>query len=356
MLKAHPDIADAVVVGVPDPQWGQRVSAVIEAVRTPPRPASRQCRRTAARRSPVTRCRVHSPSSTRSNDRRPERRTIDGQPRWCRRNDDESRTSSTEVGYAVVPDVLTADEIQTVRDALAPHLERGPRGRNPFEGYETQRVYCLVAKSRGFDRLILDPLILEVTERALGPNFLLTATLAIDLHPGESAQDFHWDDIFYKIPRPRPAGLDQHVVGDRRLHRGQRRHAHLSGQSSVGRSASGGAPRSRRRRDAGRVGADLRRDTRPRGWRQHVGRVPVGGVDPVLRGVGAPAGELHDGARHRWRARPCTATARTHRLQHPSAVHGDDRRPASAQDPALDLVDTESSPSRRHRCHFGARQ
>jgi ectoine hydroxylase-related dioxygenase (phytanoyl-CoA dioxygenase family) len=109
-----------------------------------------------------------------------------------------------EVGYAIVLDVLTADEIETVRDALAPHLERGPRGRNPFEGYETQRVYCLVAKSRGFDRLILDPMVLDVTEQVLGPNFLLTATLAIDLHPGQAAQDFHWDDTFYKIPRPRP--------------------------------------------------------------------------------------------------------------------------------------------------------
>jgi ectoine hydroxylase-related dioxygenase (phytanoyl-CoA dioxygenase family) len=108
------------------------------------------------------------------------------------------------VGYAVVRDVLDDGEIQTVRDALAPHLERGPRGRNPFEGYDTQRVYCLVAKSRGFDRLILDPLVLDVTERALGPNFLLTATLAIDLHPGETAQDFHYDDVFYRIPRPRP--------------------------------------------------------------------------------------------------------------------------------------------------------
>jgi len=109
-----------------------------------------------------------------------------------------------ETGYAVIPNVLQGVEIQRVRDALAPHLERGPRGRNPFEGYDTQRVYCLVAKSRAFDRLILDPTVLDVTERTLGPNFLLTATLAIDLHPGESAQDFHWDDTFYKIPRPRP--------------------------------------------------------------------------------------------------------------------------------------------------------
>ncbi len=29
-LKAHPDVFDAIVVGVPDPRWGQRVAAVVE--------------------------------------------------------------------------------------------------------------------------------------------------------------------------------------------------------------------------------------------------------------------------------------------------------------------------------------
>jgi ectoine hydroxylase-related dioxygenase (phytanoyl-CoA dioxygenase family) len=107
-------------------------------------------------------------------------------------------------GYAVVPDVLSGAEIDAVRQALAPHFELGFHGRNPFEGHETQRVYCLVAKSRAFDRLILDPLMLDIAERVLGPNFLLTATLAINLEPGETAQDFHSDDAFYRVPRPRP--------------------------------------------------------------------------------------------------------------------------------------------------------
>jgi ectoine hydroxylase-related dioxygenase (phytanoyl-CoA dioxygenase family) len=107
-------------------------------------------------------------------------------------------------GFAVVPSVLDAAEVDAVRDALAPQLGLGFHGRNPFEGHETQRVYCLVAKSRAFDRLILDPLMLDVSERVLGPNFLLTATLAIKLEPGESAQDFHSDDGFYQVPRPRP--------------------------------------------------------------------------------------------------------------------------------------------------------
>ena len=108
-------------------------------------------------------------------------------------------------GYVVVPDVLNDGDIDAVRAALAPELAKGYRGRNPFEGHRTQRAYCLVAKSRAFDRLILDPSILDLCERVLGPNFLLTATLAIKLEPGETAQDFHTDDGFYRVPRPRPA-------------------------------------------------------------------------------------------------------------------------------------------------------
>jgi len=30
VLKAHPKVADAVIVGVPDPRWGQRVAAVVQ--------------------------------------------------------------------------------------------------------------------------------------------------------------------------------------------------------------------------------------------------------------------------------------------------------------------------------------
>jgi acyl-CoA synthetase (AMP-forming)/AMP-acid ligase II len=33
LLKSHPAVADAVVVGAPDPQWGERVVAVVEPVR-----------------------------------------------------------------------------------------------------------------------------------------------------------------------------------------------------------------------------------------------------------------------------------------------------------------------------------
>jgi ectoine hydroxylase-related dioxygenase (phytanoyl-CoA dioxygenase family) len=109
------------------------------------------------------------------------------------------------VGYAVVPGLADADTLRAVRAAVEPHLADGPQGRNEFEGLETKRVYCLVAKSRAFDPMILDPLILDVAERVLGSNFLLTATLAINLLPRQPAQSLHNDDAFYAIPRPRPA-------------------------------------------------------------------------------------------------------------------------------------------------------
>ena len=64
VLKSHPDVFDAIVVGVPDERWGERVAAVV-----PPRPAasrSTTSRSTAAPRSPATRCPASSSSSTTS--------------------------------------------------------------------------------------------------------------------------------------------------------------------------------------------------------------------------------------------------------------------------------------------------
>ncbi|MBA2326983.1 MAG: phytanoyl-CoA dioxygenase family protein [Actinobacteria bacterium] len=107
-------------------------------------------------------------------------------------------------GYAVIEDAVTPEELAAVREALAPYLTAGPYGRNDFEGFMTQRVYSLPAKSRAFDRLIEDESVLAVAESLLGPNFLLTAALAINLGPGETAQGLHYDEAFYSLPRPRP--------------------------------------------------------------------------------------------------------------------------------------------------------
>ena len=52
--------------------------------------------------------------------------------------------------------------------------------------------------------LVEHPWVLAILDRLLLPNFLLSANLAINLLPGETAQQFHIDDDFYRVGRPRP--------------------------------------------------------------------------------------------------------------------------------------------------------
>jgi ectoine hydroxylase-related dioxygenase (phytanoyl-CoA dioxygenase family) len=108
-------------------------------------------------------------------------------------------------GYLIFERVLTYDCVADIRTALAPHLAADRTGRNDFEGLKTNRVYALLAKSPVFAELAIHPLALAFAEAELGPSLLLSALLAINLHPGESVQPWHFDDSSIRLPRPRPA-------------------------------------------------------------------------------------------------------------------------------------------------------
>ncbi|MGD9799555.1 MAG: phytanoyl-CoA dioxygenase family protein [Parvularculaceae bacterium] len=118
---------------------------------------------------------------------------------------EECRTAFDRDGYLVFRNVLTREEISRVRAALAPHLSRDQRGRNNFEGVASNRVYAMLAKSPVFADLVTHPLALAFVEADLGADCLLSACLAINLHPGETAQPWHYDDSHYDWPRPRPS-------------------------------------------------------------------------------------------------------------------------------------------------------
>ena len=108
-------------------------------------------------------------------------------------------------GYLIFERVLPPVRVAEIRAALAPHLARDLLGRNDFEGTKTNRVYALLAKSPLFAELAIHPLALAFAEAELGESCLLSALLAINLHPGETVQPWHFDDSGAKIPRPRPA-------------------------------------------------------------------------------------------------------------------------------------------------------
>jgi ectoine hydroxylase-related dioxygenase (phytanoyl-CoA dioxygenase family) len=116
-----------------------------------------------------------------------------------------------DVGYTVVEDFMNFAQIAAFRAGIEPLLGHY-RGRNAFEGYATERVYTLVARGRVFEDIASDPRLLQILGAFLKPNFLLSASHAICIHPGEAAQPLHNDDGFYLVPRPRPA-LAVSVIG-----------------------------------------------------------------------------------------------------------------------------------------------
>ena len=107
-------------------------------------------------------------------------------------------------GYTLIEDFAGASALAAARAALAPHLG-AHHGRNAFEGFTTERVYTLVARGKVFEDLTAEPRLLALLDRFLLPGYLLTASQAICIHPGEAAQAVHSDDGFYRQPRPRPA-------------------------------------------------------------------------------------------------------------------------------------------------------
>ncbi|HEY2052014.1 MAG TPA: phytanoyl-CoA dioxygenase family protein, partial [Caulobacteraceae bacterium] len=135
--------------------------------------------------------------------------TFVGSVRFANREDHLRRLETD--GYTIIEDVIDAGRLAEFREALAPYLGTH-HGRNAFEGYTTERVYTLVGRGRVFEGIASDPRLLDILGCFLAPGFLLSASHAICINPGEAAQSLHFDDSFYPIPRPRrPIGMS--VIG-----------------------------------------------------------------------------------------------------------------------------------------------
>ena len=106
-------------------------------------------------------------------------------------------------GYVVVTGMMDAAGLETARADLQRVLAATPTGRNAFEGFTTQRVYALFAKTRTFDQAATHPLLLAVLAEVLG-NCQLSAPVGIRIGPGEKAQILHRDDAIYPVPEPHP--------------------------------------------------------------------------------------------------------------------------------------------------------
>jgi ectoine hydroxylase-related dioxygenase (phytanoyl-CoA dioxygenase family) len=111
-------------------------------------------------------------------------------------------------GYVVLNDAIDANLLARIRTELAPYFADAPRGRNDFEGTFTQRLYALLTKSPATAELVAHPEVLDLVDSVLDAPCLLSANIAINVHPGETAQLLHADDAYCGLARPRaPHGV-----------------------------------------------------------------------------------------------------------------------------------------------------
>ena len=109
-------------------------------------------------------------------------------------------------GFTIIERLMDPALIDTIKSELAPWLRGAHYGRNDFEGFRSERVYALLAKAPSIARLVEHPAVLAIVDECLPPHYLLSAALAINVHPGETPQAFHIDDAAGGLPlrRPRP--------------------------------------------------------------------------------------------------------------------------------------------------------
>jgi ectoine hydroxylase-related dioxygenase (phytanoyl-CoA dioxygenase family) len=115
---------------------------------------------------------------------------------------DDVGASLHEHGYALVEGLLPRDDVAGRRAALDELFATTPTGRNFFEGFRTQRIYAVFAKTRAFDDLGVHPLLLGALDRTLGEHYQFSAPVALQIGPGEKAQLLHRDEDIYPLPKP----------------------------------------------------------------------------------------------------------------------------------------------------------
>ena len=110
-------------------------------------------------------------------------------------------------GYAIVSGLLSSSARARLESELAPSLDATQTGQEDFMGQRTKRFGALIAKCPAARELVVHPLVLEVTEKVLGPycaRFQINYTGVMYIEPGEQAQVMHRDTGIFPIQNPAP--------------------------------------------------------------------------------------------------------------------------------------------------------
>jgi ectoine hydroxylase-related dioxygenase (phytanoyl-CoA dioxygenase family) len=102
-------------------------------------------------------------------------------------------------GFTIINNLRDREVMSTVRAGLTPMLQQTAFGTNTFVGTRTKRIHSVFGRTRVLDDLATDPTVMAVVSDRVG-DVLLSATVACEVHPGETLQAPHTDDGIYPLP------------------------------------------------------------------------------------------------------------------------------------------------------------
>ena len=122
---------------------------------------------------------------------------------------DEAVAAIRRDGAAIVDNVLSPAEMDTVAAELKPWIDATAFGQDEFSGRRTKRTGGLVARSAKCRALVMHPLVLGAAKKLLenATSFQLHLTQVIAIGPGEPAQAIHRDQWAFDF-FPFPAGFE----------------------------------------------------------------------------------------------------------------------------------------------------
>jgi hypothetical protein len=95
-------------------------------------------------------------------------------------------------GYVVLQNLFTKQDAEAAIAEVRRLSGSAPkRGRNPFEGLDTNRIYSLLNKTRAFDKFTIIPEVMALNDYFLDPGYQISVLQTIQINPGEKAQGLH---------------------------------------------------------------------------------------------------------------------------------------------------------------------
>jgi len=106
-------------------------------------------------------------------------------------------------GYLILKGVIENSEIRAIKTLCESLVETASKGSTSFGGFETKRLFNMVARTRKLDHLMLHPVVISIIESYLEDQIQLSVASLIQINPSQTAQPLHRDDNLYPLKRPR---------------------------------------------------------------------------------------------------------------------------------------------------------